>query len=57
LICFCTSLATALPSMIDAMIYSVARLKNLYRKRKICKERRFYWHDMEPSKGQPPNAY
>src|SRR5262249_27336771 len=53
LICFCTSLATALPSMIDAMIYSVLRLKNLYRKKKNCKDATFYWHDTEPSKGQP----
>src|SRR5215475_3429704 len=28
--------------------------KNLYRKRKFCKDATFYWHDMEPSKGQPP---
>jgi uncharacterized protein len=39
--------------MIDAMVYSVLRLKNLYRKRKICKAATLYWHDMEPSKGQP----
>src|SRR5215831_14237782 len=25
-------------------------------KKKICKDATFYWHDMEPSKGQPPKV-
>src|ERR1700745_1617954 len=37
LICFWTSFATALPSIMDAILYSVLRLKNLYLKRKVCK--------------------
>jgi hypothetical protein len=39
--------------MIDAMIYSVMRLKTYTEKEKFVKMGRYYLHDMEPSKGQP----
>jgi hypothetical protein len=42
--------------MIDAMIDSVIRMKTYTEKKKFVKTGRFYWHDMEPSKGQPQTA-